>query len=1291
MRKSVRLAVLGAVVLCGMMAFAASQNAVLYGTVYDATGKTISGVSVTLENPAIGFSRTTMTASDGTYSFSEVPPAAGYKLTAAQDGRAIDIRSGLTVNVGEESVIAPPLKAQPTPTAVETTAKEMSVSTDKVATTQSGVITGDQLRSLPLYNRNFLTLGTLTPNTHDLAGDDPLLGASFSVSGNRGATNSFLLDGSDNVASSSNQAVPFQVNDAIQEFRVISSAATAEYGRGQGMVNVVTRRGSDRWHGTAFGYFASDSLNADTPLSVYSGSGFAQSAAYAGTPVFDPLLAEPAPGNYNDYVNTAINVPGFCTDGTSPTCNTLFDPAAILAAENSFRQPFDSKQFGANIGGPLMKGKWFAFGNYEGTLIDNPTPIFERVPSAFDRTYDPYATGAFGFGPADPNYVLAQNVLSLYPASNVVAVPNALEFYKGLAPNYTNVHNFLFRTDVVQSDRTNWSARYAAQLLDQLHDSTLPKSTAYAGNGAIREAFNQNLNLSMTHSQGSSMVWEAHGGFNRFRVNETPQDANFDATTLGLPNAAMMTFAISGLDTQYSGAVPGTNGAIAGWLEQGFNFPVTTSMFATTDGLFPMARLGAPLYAPGQTIDTTWFVGNSLAWTRGRHAWKFGWEYRHLNTEAFRGGFQRGLVLSSNIGEFTSDSETCNAMCGSAFFAPSYDYALRQNAPYAGEFPSNAFSAYVQDTWRLHPRLTVNWGLRYEFFGLPYENGSQIWNFDPRANGLVQQGTTTTVDPWGRACGSSPDYTLDANPPNMYSFGGLTPVTWTCETTGSAKIKDDRNNFAPRFGIAWDMFGDGKTVLRGGGGMYFSQMPTSYMTQLMYNRPIALDTVTPQAVYGQAFGFLGWGNTTLDPAEMALTGTPNWQSAASPFAIYARDPNRSSTPWSWQMNLSLQRQVTSKIVAEFGYVGNFGDSLPLVYNEGFNHEFFCTGPAGCDPIAQFPRFMMSNIGESSYHSMVARLRVAEWYGLRVNGTYTWSSSFDNASNGVFPLLPNTLFNQAQFFGPNGSGNYAAQCVVFGAPFVFNPLFGFPVPCPPPGTLGTIGGGITSAGALTTTGSGAILTTPYNIPQDPIGFLRDDWGPSDFQSRHRVVVDYTWQVPSLEKHFGWPKWLDDWQFSGIFIGQTGQPFTIFSGPAFGEVTQRVNLSGPVSTNFDGPNNTIDPSNITLPGMDGSCIGYGPYTDFTIDPQGNACIGNSRRNQFIGPAYVNMNFSVQKGFGLGEGRTLIFRTEIYNLWNRANYYNPVSAFSLDGVSVNPEFGRIKSARDPRQIQFSVRFNW
>src|SRR6185369_8724026 len=168
--------------------------------------------------------------------------------------------------------------------------------------------------------------------------------------------------------------------------------------------------------------------------------------------------------------------------------NSYFDPASVLATNDSRYQPFDSKQFGANLGGGIFHNKVFLFGSYEGTRIDNPNQVFERVPSSFDTTYNPLLKAGFpgaapySFAQSDPNYQLASKVLALYPKSNVVGVPGVLEFYRGQAPNYTNVHNLLARTDIVQSAKATWIFRYSAQVLDQLHDATLPSTGGYAGN-----------------------------------------------------------------------------------------------------------------------------------------------------------------------------------------------------------------------------------------------------------------------------------------------------------------------------------------------------------------------------------------------------------------------------------------------------------------------------------------------------------------------------------------------------------------------------------------------------------------------------------------------------------------------------------------------------------------------------------------------------------------------------------------------------------------------------------------
>src|SRR5262249_53428092 len=204
---------------------------------------------------------------------------------------------------------------------------------------------------------------------------------------------------------------------------------------------------------------------------------------------------------------------------------------------------------------------------------------------------------------------------------------------------------------------------------------------------------------------------------------------------------------------------------------------------------------------------------------------------------------------------------------------------------------------------------------------------------------------------------------------------------------------------------------------------------------------------------------------------------------------------------------------------------------------------------------------------------------------------------------------------------------------------------------------------------------------------------NDRGRSDFDSKHRLVLDYTWDIPSVK---GGGKWLDNWQFSGVFTAQSGQPFSIFAGPVAGEIMERVNITGPVSIS-DNPRGAISTSGLQLATSAAFCSslpaavpGFRPSL---FQPAlGVPCTGNSGRNAFTGPDYINMNVALQKTLTLfGEGRTLTLRTEFFNVFNHANFYNPISQVSLDGVTSNPDFGKIKSAHDARQIQFAARFSW
>jgi len=1179
---------------------------------------------------------------------------------------------------------------------------------DTLSASVSTVITSSELRSLPLFNRNFLAVGLLVSSTHDVPAWSELKDTTFSISGQRPTQNAFLLDGMENVASSSNQAIPFQVNDSVQEFRVTTANADAQFGRNiGGTINIVTQRGTAKFHGSAFGFFADSSMNATSPLSVYGGSGFDQAAAFAGNvnagpapntnPLYSPIYQ---PSNYNQYVSTiaALN----STYGTSycaapggqygtPSCLQRFDPNAILAQHNSHTVPFSSQQFGAQAGGSFAT-RWYWFGDYEGTRIDNPNPIFERVPSSYDKSHLPSFTGQPGY----PDAALAQAVLALYPQSNVQAIPDVLEFYQGQAPNYTNVDNYLGRLDFTQSERTDWTFRYNLQNLSQLHDDSLPSSATYPGNGAQRAVLNQNLVGTFTHRFSDRLANVIRGGFTQFQVKEAPQDANVNGSQVGLPSGPMHTYLLSGLDPQYAGASPGVNGAWGGWYDSVWTPPSSTPVITPSlDGLFPFARIGAPLSAPGLRQDREFQLTDNVVWFRGKHTVRAGGDVRWLHNVFNNGGYSRGMVVSGNVGEFTSDSATCvTCFITNAFTEPSYDYSLKQPTAFNTTFHSYAIAGYVQDTWRVRPNLTISAGLRYEYFSPPNEVNGQIWNYDPAANGLVQQGGNQVLDPYGSVCGKDPS--------TWYSvYGASIALPWNCNPTGNSNfLVASKTNFEPRLGIAWST-PNGDTVIRAGFGMFYDQLPVSLFGQMAFNRPVTYSATNPQAIYDQNFRSLaclfqqcGLGNSSLVSLNPQNDG---YQQASIPFGLSAIDPSNFKSPLTRQFNVSVGRQVSRNATAEVSYIGNYVSNLPTTNNTGYNNEWFCTNSAKgnlnqpCDAFSFLPVFTLANLGYGNYNAFVAKFTVKAWHGLQTQASYTYSKALDNASQAGAPLIPGPLMTQLSALAINGTGSPLRYALGVNA-VAFQPPAGVFGPGAVSANFSAMTGLLTAG--VSTTGVGRVQVTPYTIPQDPNNFLTNDYGPSDYNQTNRFILQYTWDIPNTSQS----RWLTGWMLSGVLIAESGQPFTIFAGPVAGELNQRVSLNAPL-TMTGNPNAYIgNTSAIALPGN--ACeTQLGAQSPFVLQSTvgiragtaGTPCLGNSGRNQFTGPGYVNYDMAIQKLFKLHETLALSLRAESYNLFNHPNYYNPISAYSLDGITQYSQFGKIESAHNARQFQFGVRLSW
>ncbi len=1344
----------------------------------------VAGTTVQLVNSAIKLVQTTKTDDDGNFEFPVVPPQAGYVIQVLDaDGKVIAASDPFNLNVGQAHTTLPPIDIAPSvpppppptaPVAAPTTPTANNPATSPAAPAKSppafipaqakspaiqndlnvslsANITRTQLIQLPLFNRNFLALGLFLPGVHDVDPGSPLAGAAFSISGSRTTSTNFLLDGSNNLASSTNQAIPFQVNDSVQEFRIIYANADSRYGQGSGVVvDVITNRGTSRggaFHGTAFGYFNNDSLNAGTPLSVYSPTTFAKASAYAGSATAAPdevaneTIGSAAAG-YISYAPTTYNalyrlltnlVPSTgqtaglanCNATAGSVCNAgMFDGNAV-PEYNNFTQPFSSQQFGGNVGGPLLGGKLFLFGSYEGTLINNPNPIFERIPTAADLS-----TSGLGLNANDS--AIATSVLSLFPKPNVIGTNvGTFGFYKGTAPNYTHVNNLFFRPDIDLGNKGQLSLRYAGQLLNQLHDDSLPANSpsGYPGNGADRKAQNQSVALVHTLAFGNGRkVNEALLGFTQYRVDEVAQDQNFSSPAV--PSASVETFVLSGIDNRLTGATPSTPGAVGGWYDSFWNqvpgnityspSPVTPSL----DGDFPFARIGAPLSAPAAHRDTQVQAADTYTFPIGsRHRLTIGADYRYIQNFDYEGGMARGIIVSNNIGEFTSDSESCIS-CGDGFAHPSFDYELKQPTGYVGDLRSYIVTAFAEDRFQPSLRLTIIAGLRYNFFGQPWDTGNRLWNFSQAANGLVHHGATGTYDAFAYQCAAN-----GATETHLDSLYGARRITfnsgWGCNPGAQYTMPADKKDFAPRVGFAYGFDPHQRNVIRGAFGMYYDHLPASYTEQLLIDRPSPYNVNTPSAIYGQNFysagcpnavngGQCGFGLSTLNPATLSPAQQAtfsSYQAASGAGPIFERDTSNLHNPYTMQYDIDFQHQFARSWTSEISYIGTQGRRLPLIYDGNFLQEFYCTAsstsgqPGGlCDNNTFFPVFTESNFGSSNYNSLVLQVRSEAWHGLLLNAAYTFSKSMDDIAGSYFPRSTDALWNQ--IFGRQlyGLGNPTAFAL--GA----NPLGvggeGGRGGQLQPGNCNqnpdclyhavlaeaTIPSFNAISSALTTTGSRPVIVTEYNLPQNPLAFSKDDYGRSDFNVAHRVVADFVYDLASLSQS----KWLDGFSLSGVFSAQTGLPYTIFSGPAYGQVTQRVNVAGNVHTTGKPAQYFADLTQFTTPAVADRATNSCPnlYATPTLynGSAGQPCTGTSHRNPYSGPAFISQDLAVQKRIHLfGDHGAMTLRAEFFNLLDRANYYNPITEYSTDGVHLNPEFGIIRSAHDPRQIQLAARFDF
>jgi outer membrane receptor protein involved in Fe transport len=916
-----------------------TESAKLQGTVTDSTGAVVKGAELTVRSVGTGREIKVISEDDGSYVALSLSPGRYQIEVAAPNFKTT--KQEVTLGVAQNATLDFQLEAGAVTETVTVTADIAQV--DSSSSAIGNVVQGRQITQLPLNGRNVLELARLSPGVTQgvvggfatgAGGDAETYrggntgGAALSINGQRTQANNFLLDGVDNNESLVNTINIFPSADAVQEFRVTTSVAAAEFGRGGGaIVNTVTKSGTQDYHGSGYLFIRNNAMDA-------------------------------RPAFFNSVVEAR-------------------------------RTPlFRRSQFGGTIGGPIVK-KTFFFASYEGLRQFLPRATeTATVPTAAFRNGDFSALPTVLRDPSTGLNICVTGVngcvngngvpynrLDMLPAGRLNAAALAyLRAYPspnngtGYLNNYIVTRNeldhqdiFDFRVDANVTDDNQIFFRGNYGKYSQTVTSRLPALPAGFGSGSNPTKTKGGV-FGWNSSISSNMFNEMRVQANRLRYGYEPP---FGDTALsagfGIVNANR--------DDSLGG------GALIG----GYN------------GQLEYTGDYGPYRVPQDTLQYV----DSLSWVKGNHTFKFGGAFVHREVQLFRPIAGKGYFRIYGNGDFTqcpgaagapsaalsgnTGFEQANLLIG---FMCSYQIGVQNGNVGTTNFENAAF---IQDDWRASSKLTLNLGLRYEYFTNPAERHARQSNFDLTTGHLV--------------LASSASDTL---------------------------TETDKNNFSPRIGFAYDIKGKGKSVIRGGFGIFYFLDRGGISNQLAQNAPYSgSSSYSYNDGYRITFsgqGPLGNNNNTL--ATQALPLPPVNTSAAflnNPLnadVIAVRPDN--STSSVMQYNIQYQRQLTDDTALSIGYVGTRGSNLVLYYN--LNSTAYSTDTSVPCPIAGrtlgscYPGLGAVNVrddqGKSSYSSLQLQLSRRMTKGWQYIASYTFSKTKDNG--------------EGAFDNTSGGANYIEQ-------------------------------------------------------------------------------------------------------------------------------------------------------------------------------------------------------------------------------------------------------------------------
>ena len=952
------------VVLCG--AAYAQYDGTIRGLVTDPAGAVISGAQVTAVNPTNGDRRSTTTDADGEYVFTAVP-AGTYEIHVKQGSFKEFVARGVELHVSSTVVADAQMQVGSASETVTVEANPLQVQTDSAAL--GTVIEGQQVTELPLNGRSFKQLALIAPGVSAMDGLDVsdkglLAGSDISVNGNPVTNNLWLVDGvNDNDLGSNRTLLIYPNVDSIAEFNFIRDSYGPEYGQASGgIVSIITKGGTNQFHGTAFYGGRNDALDAAT--------------------FFGPK----PPLRRNDY--------GFTFGGPVKKDKLFF----------FYSQEWNKEKLGSVRGGYCMPTPAELSGDFTAAWSEwNSAP-----PSTTVAPYDqcnatlPAVPGSRGTSPGvgagtvggipllkvptplDQAGVLMEDQLpqaNILTGGGVSLVPNSGNNWLEAVNTSLNWRQENARVDFNLNRKNTLTFRYT----QENWENPSPNDQAYWGDDpfpAVEGSWSQpskSIMLKDTTVLSSTLTNQAQLSYSNNRIYASLGGTGITSDALG--NSYTPSEFVKALEAAIPPAFPEPKKA---------------------GGMPPDAAWGGfGNYGGGQTI---WLIApwnntsdlynfrDDLAKVRGQHTLKagifIGYNKKHEPAEGghdepsfvFNGGNctppSCPTATVGNSGNVLMDLLTQGSM-----------YQFSENS--ANLFPTaiwHQYEFYVQDNWKVRRNLTVEYGFRWSFLREPFEQHNRISSWS-----LAHWSPALAAANPGDACngliivpGTTP--CADANSRYGTSFSPGTAGV------NGALVPNNNHLIAPRLGISWDPWGDGRTAIRAGVGQFFQQERVSRVTNLMgQNAPFSL-----------AFS----SNRTLDQAVSAVGGS------ASP--SYATSPD-STVPNSWQWNFTVERQVYRDTTLELGYVGNRGihltsdrDSngiLPGAQTrilEAFQGTAICSyiGPS-CEGAVTRPAYNFGGIdefghaGSSSYHALQALFTSRLSNRSLFQAAYTWSHTIAN--------------------------------------------------------------------------------------------------------------------------------------------------------------------------------------------------------------------------------------------------------------------------------------------------------